>query len=166
MVQGNFSGSPTELTQIKKRSLHAHRNLTSLAHYFFVLILIAFLMNESLVVPALATRSSESETQYAKLGLEAADWITSFQVTPLNDSWGIPYKDERTWGLDPYFFDNGTITAGTGGIAGGERQKLAYLIGGHDAGEGANAALDAYLETGDPKYLEIFNVYYGYFQGS
>ena len=166
MVQENFSGSLTELTQVKNQSLHAHRNLTSLAHYFFVLILIAVLMNESLVVPALSTRSSGSKTQYAKLGLEATDWITSFQVTPLNDSWGIPYKDERAWGLDPYFFDNGTITAGTGGIAGGERQKLAYLIGGHDAGEGANAALDAYLETGDPKYLEMFNVYYGYFQGS
>jgi hypothetical protein len=98
--------------------------------------------------------------------LEAADWITSFQVTPLNDSWGIPYRDERAWGLDPYFFENGTITAGVGGIAGGERQRLAYLIGGHDAGEGAYAALDAYLETRDPTYLKIFNVYYGYFLAS
>jgi len=166
MVQGNFSGSSTELTQVGRRSFHPLKGLTSLTHYFCILILVAVLMNQSLVVPALSTQSSESETQYAKLGLEAADWITSFQVTPLNDSWGIPYKDERAWGLDPYFFDNGTITAGLGGIAGGERQKLAYLIGGHDAGEGANAALDAYLETGDPKYLEIFNVYYGYFQGS
>ena len=166
MVQGNFSGSSTELTQVGRRSFHPLKGLTSLTHYFCILILVAVLMNQSLVVPALSTQSSESETQYAKLGLEAADWITSFQVTPLNDSWGIPYKDERAWGLDPYFFDNGTITAGLGGIAGGERQKLAYLIGGHDAGEGANAALNAYLETGDPKYLEIFNVYYGYFQGS
>ncbi len=103
--------------------------------------------------------------------MRSSDWrlqtgSRSFQVTPLNDSWGIPYKDESAWGLDPYFFENGTITAGVGNIAGGERQKLAYLIGGHDAGEGANAALDAYLETGNPKYLEIFNVYYGYFLGS
>ena len=123
-------------------------------------------MNQSLVVPALSTQSSESQTRYAKLGLEAADWITSFQVTPLNDSWGIPYKDARAWGLDPYFFENGTITAGVGEIAGGEKQRLAYLIGGHDAGEGANAALDAYLQTRNPKYLEIFNVYYEYFQAS
>ena len=147
-------------------TLHLLKALSSLSHYVCVLILVAVLMNQSLVVPALSIQSSESETKYEKLGLEAADWIASFQVTPLNDSWGIPYKDERVWGLDPYFFDNGTITAGLGGIVGGERQKLAYLIGGHDAGEGANAALYAYLETGDPKYLEIFNVYYGYFQGA
>jgi hypothetical protein len=68
--------------------------------------------------------------------------------------------------LDPYFFENGTITAGVGNIAGGERQNVAYLIGGHDAGEGASAALDAYLQTRDPKYLQIFDVYYGYFQAA
>ncbi len=155
-----------EPTQVRRTSSHLLKSLTSLTHYFFLLILVASLMNQSLVVPALSTQSSGSETKYAKLGLEAANWIASFQVTPLNDTWGIPYRDERAWGMDPYYFENGTITAGTGSIAGGERQKLAYLIGGHDAGEGANAALDAYLETGDPKYLEIFNVYYGYFQGS
>lgn len=166
MARENSNGSQTELTKVRRRSRRQITTLTSLAHYFCVLILIAILMNQSLVVPALSTQSSESETRYAKLGLEAADWIASFQVTPLNDSWGIPYKDESAWGLDPYFFENGTITAGVGNIAGGERQKLAYLIGGHDAGEGANAALDAYLETGNPKYLEIFNVYYGYFLGS
>jgi hypothetical protein len=166
MVQRNFSSSPTELTQVGKGSFHPNSGLTSLIRYFCVVILVAILMNQSLVAPALSTQSSESETRYAKLGLEATDWITSFQVTPLNDSWGIPYQDNRAWGLDPYFFANGTITAGEGGIVGGERQKLAYLIGGHDAGEGANAALDAYLETGDSRYLEIFNVYYGYFQGS
>lgn len=163
MAQENSKGSQTEPTQVRGRS---RRQITTLIHCFCVLILIAILMNQSLVVSALSTQSSESETRYAKLGLEAANWIASFQVTPLNDSWGIPYKDERAWGLDPYFFENGTITAGVGNIAGGERQKLAYLIGGHDAGEGANAALDAYLETGNPKYLEIFNVYYGYFLGS
>jgi hypothetical protein len=68
--------------------------------------------------------------------------------------------------LDPYFFENGTITAGVGNITGGERQTVAYLIGGHDAGEGASAALDAYLQTRDPKYLQIFEVYYGYFQAA
>jgi hypothetical protein len=105
-------------------------------------------------------------SRYAQLGLEATDWITSFQVTPVNDSWGIPYANERAWGLDPYFFENGTITAGVGNIVPGERQKLAYLIGGHDSGEGALAALNAYLETRNPQYLEIFRVYYGYFEGS
>jgi hypothetical protein len=74
--------------------------------------------------------------------------------------------DQRTWGLDPYFFENGTITGGAGNIAAGQRQGLAYLIGGHDAGEGAYAALMAYLETQNPKYLQIFNVYRHYFQGA
>jgi hypothetical protein len=134
-------------------------------HFLYSLILILILANEP-VVPALSAQTATSHTQYAELGLEAANWITSFQVTPLNDSWGIPYKDERAWGLDPYFFDNGTITGGVGNIAGGERQELAYLIGGHDAGEGAYAALIAYLETRDTKYLDIFKVYYNYFQSS
>jgi hypothetical protein len=105
-------------------------------------------------------------SQYAALGLEATNWITSFQVTPLNDSWGIPYWNQDAWGLDPYYFSNGTITAGTGNIQAGDRQELAYLIGGHDAGEGAYASLLAYLETGDPRYLDTFNVYYNYFQSS
>jgi len=98
--------------------------------------------------------------------LEATNWITSFQVTPLNASWGIPYQDVRTWGLDPFYFENGTITAETGGIAAGERQQLAFLIAGHDSGLGASAALDAYLESGDPMYLKIFNAYYDYFQAA
>ena len=128
-------------------------------------LLIIILADQSLV-PVLPTQASNSHTQFADLGLNATKWITSFQVTPLNDSWGIPYWDEHTWGLDPYFFENGTITAGVGNITGGEKQKLAYLIGGHDAGEGAYAALNAYLETDDLHYLDIFNVYYNYFQSS
>jgi hypothetical protein len=68
--------------------------------------------------------------------------------------------------LDPYFFENGTITAGVGNIQAGARQTVAYLIGGHDAGEGASAALDAYLQTRDTRYLQIFNVYYGYFEAA
>ena len=118
------------------------------------------------VVPALPTYENVPITSYGKLGLEATKWITSFQVTPLNDTWGIPFSDDRAWGLDPYFFDNGTITAGVGNITAGVRQRFAYLIGGHDAGEGAYAALNAYLETQDPRYLDIFNVYYNYFQFS
>jgi hypothetical protein len=108
----------------------------------------------------------DTTARYSQLALEATNWITSFQVTPLNDSWGIPYQNENAWGLDPYFFENGTITAGVGNITGGAKQTVAYLIGGHDAGEGASAALDAYLQTHDPKYLRIFQVYYGYFQAA
>ena len=116
--------------------------------------------------PTLGVQQPDLASRYYGLGLEATDWITSFQVTPLNDSWGIPYQDQRTWGLDPFYFENGTITAGTGGIPAGQRQTLAFLIAGHDAGLGASAALDAYLQTGDPRYLNVFNVYYDYFQNA
>ena len=116
--------------------------------------------------PTLAVQQSDLASRYYGLGLEATDWITSFQVTPLNASWGIPYQDQRTWGLDPFYYENGTITAGTGGITAGPRQTLAFLIAGHDAGLGASAALDAYLQTKDPRYLNVFNVYYDYFQNA
>ena len=116
--------------------------------------------------PTLAVQQSDLASRYYGLGLEATDWITSFQVTPLNASWGIPYQDQRTWGLDPFYYENGTITAGTGGITAGQRQTLAFLIAGHDAGLGASAALDAYLQTKDPRYLNVFNVYYDYFQNA
>ena len=105
-------------------------------------------------------------SRYYQLALEATDWITSFQVTPLTSTWGIPYPSENVWGLDPYYYSNGTITAATNGIKGGARQQLAYLLGGHDAGLGASAALDSYLSTQDPRYLAIFNTYYAYFQRS
>ena len=137
--------------------------LLRICRILLIVILIVPLASQT-PVPALPTSESTSLTPYAKLGLEATNWITSFQVTPLNDSWGIPFSDDRAWGLDPYFFDNGTITAGVGNITAGARQRFAYLIGGHDAGEGAYAALNAYLETQDPRYLDIFNVYYNYFQ--
>ena len=116
--------------------------------------------------PPVSFQAPVSQTKYAALGLEAASWITSFQVTPLNDSWGIPYWNQDAWGLDPYYFANGTITAGTGNIGAGDRQELAYLIGGHDAGEGAYASLLAYLQTRDSRYQDAFNVYYNYFQSS
>jgi hypothetical protein len=92
--------------------------------------------------------------------------MTSFQLTPPNTSTGIAYQDQRAWGLDPFYYDNGTITAGTAGIKAGERQTLAFLIGGHDSGLGASAALDAYVQTGDSRYLRIFNIYFDYFQHS
>ena len=84
----------------------------------------------------------------------------------MTSQWGIPYQDQDTWGLDPYYYSNGTITAGTSGIMAGARQQLAYLLGGHDAGLGATAALNAYLLTQDERYLESFKTYYGYFQRS
>jgi len=113
-------------------------------------------------------KSQNNSLEYTdfKLGMEATDWIASFQITPPSSSWGIPYADNRAWGLDPYYYSNGTITADTGGIKGGERQSSAFLIGGHDAGLGANAALGAYLFSNDDRYLKIFNIYYGYFERS
>ena len=125
------------------------------------LLVLASSMNS---VPALSAQETDSASRYIDLGLEATNWIASFQVTPLNDSWGIPYQSQRAWGLDPFFFENGTISAEVGGIRASERQKLAFLIGGHDAGLGASAALDAYLQTNDPRYLKIFNVYFDFFQ--
>ncbi len=116
--------------------------------------------------PAFTNQTMDSASRYYGLGLEATDWITSFQVTPPNASWGIPYQDPRTWGLDPFYFENGTITADVGGVKAGERQSLAFLIGGHDSGLGASAALNAYMLTKDPKYLKIFTVYFDYFQNA
>ena len=100
------------------------------------------------------------------MGLEATDWITSFQVAPLTSHWGIPYPNENVWGLDPYYYSNGTITAGTGTIKGGARQQLAYLTGGHDSGLGALAAFYSFLITKDARYLNSFRTYYQYFQRS
>jgi len=136
-----------------------------LCRVFCALILIAITANQSIAAP-LSSQSPVSQTSYANLGLEATNWITSFQVTPVNDSWGIPYWNQDAWGLDPYYFANGTITAGTGNILAGDRQELSYLVAGHDAGEGAYASLLAYLETHDPRYLNAFNVYLNYFESA
>ena len=109
---------------------------------------------------------SNDGSAYLRLGLEATDWLTSFQVAPVTSHWGIPYQNQNVWGLDPYYYSNGTITAGTGNIKGGARQQLAYLIGGHDSGLGALAALNSYLVTEDARYLNSFRTYYEYFQRS
>ncbi|HUO43003.1 MAG TPA: hypothetical protein VMU35_08500 [Methylomirabilota bacterium] len=109
---------------------------------------------------------NDPASRYFQAAIQAADWISSFQVTPLSSNWGIPYPDQRAWGLDPFYYSNGTITADTNEIQAGSRQQHAFLIAGHDAGEGSDAALNAYLATHDPKYLRIFQVYYGYFQRS
>jgi len=110
--------------------------------------------------------ASNDASKYFQTAIEAADWISSFQVTPLGSGWGIPYPDQRVWGFDPYYYSNGSITADTNGIQAGVRQQLAFLLAGHDAGLGADAVLNAYLATHDPKYLRIFQVYYDYFQRS
>jgi len=131
---------------------------------FLMSLLLMLLVTLSIFIPALADSTPQpQESEYSQLGIDATDWITSFQVTPVASSWGIPYPDSRIWGLDPFYYDNGTITGGTGVIVAGQKQTLAYLIGGHDAGEGASAALDAYLSTGDVRYLRIFDVYLNYF---
>lgn len=114
----------------------------------------------------LSISDSDRAARYFRVGLEATDWISSFQVTPLSSGWGIPYHDDCAWGLDPYYYANGTITPKVGGIKGGEKQTLAFLIGGHDSGLGASAALDAYLRTKERKYLDIFRGYFEYFRRS
>ena len=70
------------------------------------------------------------------------------------------------WGLDPFVYTNGTVTGGYPEIPAGERQTLGYQIGGHDSGEAAYATLEAYLFTGDPVYLDKFNIYLDYFKRS
>ena len=108
------------------------------------LLIITMLISFS--APCFSSKTSYTTTdpasQFLKTAVEAADWISSFQVTPLSSTWGIPYPDERVWGLDPFYYSNGTITSDTDDIQAGARQQLAFLIAGHDAGEGANAALN------------------------
>ena len=110
--------------------------------------------------------SNDAASTYFQTATEAADWISSFQVSPLGSGWGIPYPNQQVWGFDPYYYLNGTITGDTNGIQAGAKQQLAFLLAGHDAGLGAYAVLNAYLATHDPKYLRIFQVYYDYFQRS
>jgi len=105
-----------------------------------------------------------SSRTFFDLGLEATDWVRLFQVVPPSEGWGISYHDSRAWGLDPYYYSNGTITSDTEGIKAGDPQRSAFLMGGHDAGLGAFAALDAYLASHDEGYREMFEVYYGYFK--
>ena len=115
---------------------------------------------------SVAFGASNGASKYFQTAIEAADWISSFQVAPLGSGWGIPYPDQLVWGLDPYYYSNGSITADTNGIQAGVRQQLVYLLAGHDAGLGADATLNAYLVTHDVKYLRIFQVYYDYFERS
>jgi hypothetical protein len=122
----------------------------------------------SLSAPCFASNfpstANDPSSSFLRVAVEATDWISSFQLTPISSTWGIPYPDQRVWGLDPFYYSNGTITSDTDSIQAGAKQHLAFLIAGHDAGLGANAALNAYLATRDDRYLKIFQVYYGYFQ--
>ncbi len=115
-----------------------------------------------------AVASSEAESLNIEdlyvHALEATDWIIGFQVSPPSSSLGIPYNNSRAWGLDPFFYLNGTITGRLDGVKTGEHQKLAYLIGGHDSGEGATASLEAFIHTGDPKFMRSFDNYFKFFQ--
>ena len=130
------------------------------------LILIATISGSTQYASTTLASANDRTSKYFQSAIEAANWITSFQVTPLSSNWGIPYPNQLAWGLDPFYYSNGTITADTNEIQAGARQQHAYLIAGHDAGLGADAALNAYLVTHDPKYFSIFRVYYDYFQRS
>lgn len=110
--------------------------------------------------------SDSIDGRYYQLALEATDWATAFQVTPPGYPWGIPYHDQKSWGLDPYFYKNGTITGGREDVPTSERQSLAFLIGGHDAGQAAVSALEAYVASGNSRYLDIFRIYLDHFKRS
>lgn len=110
--------------------------------------------------------TSAQSTEYFLRGVEAAEWISSFAVTPPEAGWGIPYHNSSAWGLDPFWYDNSTIMGGASGIPAGERQSRAFLIGGHDSGLAAQALLRSYLYTKDPSYLARFSIYLDYFRRS
>lgn len=42
--------------------------------------------------------ASNDASKYFQTAIEAADWISSFQVTPLGSGWGIPYPDQLVYG--------------------------------------------------------------------
>jgi rhamnogalacturonyl hydrolase YesR len=130
-----------------------------------ILFLITILLLLPFPVSSYPEQSSEA-SNYFRLGIEATDWITEFQFTPLGSSFGIPFNNSMVWGLDPFVYTNGTVTGGYPEIPAGERQTLGYQIGGHDSGEAAYATLEAYLFTGDPVYLDKFNIYLDYFKRS
>jgi len=122
-----------------------------------------------LISPSLQTGSSQSleaDARFKSLALEASEWAISFQVRPSNSSWGLPYADQRAWGTNPYYYQNATITGGRDDIPSDRLQTLAYLIGGHDAGGGAAASLEALAATGNRRWLEAFLAYQHHFRTS
>ena len=127
---------------------------------FLISILSMSFLPFSLAQPAVNPQASN----YYLRGVEAAEWISSFAVTPPEAGWGIPYHNISAWGLDPFWYDNATIMGGNPGIPAGEKQNTAFLIGGHDSGGAAQALLRSYLFTKDPAYLARFNIYLDYFR--
>lgn len=132
-----------------------------------------FLVLLTLPVQLIAASSRASNDAYLARGEEATQWILGFAVSPPETGLGIPYfngdarNSSKAWGLDPFFIENGTITAGISGIKAGEEQKKAFLIGGHDSGEAGWALLNAYIYTRQEKYLRAFKeIYLEYFQRS
>ncbi len=127
-------------------------------------ILVVALVTISFLPSSLAQSSQSRSQEYYVRGVEAAEWVSSFAVTPPEAGWGIPYHNISAWGLDPFWYDNATIMGGNPGIPAGERQKAAFLIGGHDAGGAAQALLRSYLFTKDPAHLARFTLYLDYFR--
>ncbi|MBI2125982.1 MAG: hypothetical protein HYU02_01515, partial [Thaumarchaeota archaeon] len=132
-------------------------------------IILAFSILASSILPLSSAQVScnipnTQSNDYYLRGVEAAEWISSFAVTPPEAGWGIPYHNSSAWGLDPFWYDNGTIMGGSSGIPAGEKQNRAFLIGGHDSGLAAQALLRSYLFTKDPSYLSRFNVYLDFFK--
>ncbi len=132
----------------------------------FLLLFILCVLFFSQVPTSSSAQQPDETSNYFTLAIEATDWITEFQFTPMGSSWGTPYNNSKVWGLDPFVYVNGTITGGYPKIPAGGKQTLGYLIGGHDSGEAASAALEAYLHTHNEKYLHLFQVYLDYFKRS
>ncbi len=132
----------------------------------FLLLFILCVLFFSQVPTSSSAQQPDETSNYFTLAIEATDWITEFQFTPMGSSWGTHYNNSKVWGLDPFVNVNGTITGGYPKIPAGGKQTLGYLIGGHDSGEAASAALEAYLHTHNEKYLHLFQVYLDYFKRS
>jgi hypothetical protein len=127
-------------------------------------ILVVVIVGISFLPSSLAQSPRSMSVEYYLRGVEAAEWISSFAITPPEAGWGIPYHNSSAWGLDPFWYDNATIMGGSPGIPAGERQNTAFMIGGHDSGLAAQALLRSYLFTKDPSYLARFNIYLDYFR--
>ncbi|MBM3897189.1 MAG: hypothetical protein FJ358_01485 [Thaumarchaeota archaeon] len=127
-------------------------------------ILAVVIISISFLPTSLAQSPKSMSFEYYLRGVEAAEWISSFAITPPEAGWGIPYHNSSAWGLDPFWYDNATIMGGAAGITAGEKQNMAFLIGGHDSGLAAQALLRSYLFTKDPAYLARFTIYLDYFR--
>ncbi len=128
-----------------------------------ILLLLTIIPTPVLAATDLSQGQGAEAPQFSNLAVEATEWAISFQITPPNSSWGIPYADERAWGTDPYYYQNATITGGRSDVPADQIQTLAYLIGGHDAGGGAAACLESYAATGKKRWMDVFQIYRHHF---